>query len=55
MPLQNKVVASSFRGKKYLDNPKYIIEALYNMNPDLDIVWLKNKEYNYNYPSFLRT
>lgn len=55
LPLQNKVVASSFRGKKYLDNPKYIIEGLYKMNLDLDIVWIKNKEYNYNYPSFIRT
>ncbi|MDL2206590.1 CDP-glycerol glycerophosphotransferase family protein [Eubacteriales bacterium OttesenSCG-928-N13] len=40
-PAQNhKVVFSSFSGKSYSDSPKAISEALHQIRPDADIVWL---------------
>lgn len=40
-PLQNKVVASTFKGKKYGDNPQYILEALHKARPNTKLYWLK--------------
>lgn len=54
-PLQNKVVATTMRGRKYADNPRYIIEQLHENNPDIDIVWMKESSYDYDVPSWLRT
>lgn len=51
---QNKIIASTFSGKKYGDNTGFIIEELLNDNPDLDIVWLKDDDYNYNVPQNIR-
>ena len=39
----NKVVFSSYEGKDYSDNPRYISEKLHEMKPDSDIVWLISK------------
>ncbi|MBQ6595792.1 MAG: CDP-glycerol glycerophosphotransferase family protein [Clostridia bacterium] len=36
----NKVVFSSFLGRAYNDNPRYISEKLHEMRPETDIVWL---------------
>ena len=54
-PLQNKIIASTFQGRKYGDNPQFILEELFKIAPDLDYVWLKNKECVYTTPTFLRT
>ena len=43
-PLQDKVVFSSFWGKKYADNPKYISEMLEMLAPEVKQVWLNNSE-----------
>ncbi len=41
MPVKkNKIVASSFYGKGYSDNPKAIIEELRQRGENLDLVWL---------------
>lgn len=53
-PMQNKVVATTMRGRKYGDNPQYILEALHRMDPQLDLVWLVDKRYNVNLPSWVR-
>lgn len=37
---QNKIVASSFYGKGYSDNPKAIFEALRKRGEELDLVWV---------------
>lgn len=37
---QNKIVASSFYGKGYSDNPKAIFEELRKRGEDLDLVWV---------------
>lgn len=54
LPLQNKVVATTFRGRKYGDNAQYILEELHKLNPNLDIVWLKNNNFNYEVPDYIR-
>lgn len=53
-PLQNKVVASSFKGQKYGDNPQYILEKLHDADNKIDIVWLKELGHNYSVPSWMR-
>lgn len=53
-PLRNKVVASSFKGQKYGDNPQYILEKLHDINNKIDIVWLKELGHNYSVPSWMR-
>ena len=37
---KNKIVFSSYYGKYYNDNPKYIFDAMVLINPNLDYVWL---------------
>ena len=54
-PLQNKVVASSFKGQKYGDNPQYILEKLREINDKIDMVWLKEIGHKYAVPSWIRT
>ncbi|MBO0460986.1 CDP-glycerol glycerophosphotransferase [Enterococcus sp. DIV2371] len=41
---RNKIVVSSYFGKGYGDNPKYICEYLLSQKDDLDIVWLCKPE-----------
>lgn len=53
-PLQNKIVATTFKGKKYGDNPQYILEALYSIDPQIDFVWLKDQTCAYELPRWLR-
>lgn len=52
--IQDKVVATTFRGRKFGDNTKYILEELHKLNPNLDIVWLKNNSFNYEVPNYIR-
>jgi len=40
---KNKVVITSFYGKQYSDNPKYILKELLRRNRSLEIVWLVDK------------
>ena len=42
-PITNKVVFSSFSGKRYGDNPKIISEMLYEKYPEIKQVWLYKK------------
>lgn len=44
---RNKIVATTMRGRKFGDNPKYIVEKLHEMRPDLDIVWFHTNYSNY--------
>lgn len=37
---KNRIVLSSFYGKGYGDNPKYIAEQLYEMDNSLDLIWV---------------
>ena len=53
-PLQNKIVATTMRGRKYADNPRVLIERLQKENPRIDIVWLKDEKYDYEIPFGVR-
>lgn len=54
LPVQDKVVATTMRGRKYADNPRYIIEKLHELKPELDIVWFVDNRYKYDVPSWIR-
>lgn len=46
IPIQNKVVFSSFSGKRYGDNPKIISQKLYEEHQEIGQVWLyKNNKF----------
>lgn len=55
---RNMVVFSSFDYRSYNDNPRYISEALHELRPETDIVWLfKDIEYakkNFDIPGYVR-
>lgn len=53
-PLKNKIVATTMRGRKYGDNPQYILEELRKLRPDLDFVWLRNLLYDFDIPDWIR-
>ncbi len=52
---KNKVVVTSFAGKVYGDNQKFLVEELHWLCPHLDIVWVKDRRYAYDLPGWLRT
>ncbi len=54
-PMQRKVVASTMRGRRFGDNPGFIIECLKEKTKDIDFVWLKADEYDYVVPDGIRT
>lgn len=51
----NKVIASSFGGRKFGDNPLYIYEALRQINPDVDLVWVRHPKEHFSTPPYIRT
>lgn len=53
LPLQNKVIAVCFSGKKYGDNSQFIVEKLHHMQPGYRYVWMKNKEFDYKLPDWI--
>lgn len=53
-PLQNKVIATTFKGMKYGDNPQFIFEKLRLLDDKIDFVWLKRDDYTYDVPSWIR-
>lgn len=53
IPLKNRVVFSSFSGKRYGDNPKLISELLYKEYPNLEQIWLL-KEFNMELPEYVK-
>lgn len=53
-PLQNKIIASTFKGMKYGDNPQFIFEQLRLLDDKIDFVWLKRDGYIYDVPSWVR-
>ena len=48
---RNKVVCCNMKGKRYGDNPKYIVDKLLEKNKDLNIVWLMRDHKNHDVPS----
>ena len=54
LPVKDKVVATTMRGRKFSDNPRFVLEELHNRKPDLDIVWFVDDRYKYEVPSWVR-
>ncbi len=54
-PIKDKIVASSFYGKKYEDSPKYVIEKLHEISPNTACIWIKNDSYTYEVPPYVKT
>ena len=40
IPLQNKIVATTFKGKKYGDNPQFVFESIHEINDKIKLIWL---------------
>lgn len=54
-PIQkNKVIATAFGGIRYGDNQKPMLEALHEICPEADIVWVKRRGYEYELPEWMR-
>lgn len=53
LPLKNQIVASSFYGKIYGNNTKYVIEKLHEINPKIKIYWICEKNYSYSLPTYV--
>lgn len=54
-PIQKKVIATTMRGRKYGDNPRFIMEELKKEVPKLDFVWLVAEKSNIEIPTWMRT
>ena len=52
-PLEKKVVASSFYGRIYGDNPKYIIEKIHELRPDIKLYWIVTRGRDYQVPEYV--
>lgn len=51
---KNKVIATAFGGIRYGDNPKPMLEALHELIPEADIVWVKRRGTEYELPEWIR-
>lgn len=51
---KNKVVATAYGGLRYGDNPKPMLEALYELYPEVAIVWIMKRGCNYELPQWIR-
>ena len=51
---KNKVIATAFGGIRYGDNQKPMLEALHEICPETDIVWVKKRGYDYELPEWIR-
>jgi len=51
---KNKVIATAFGGIRYGDNQKPMLEALHEMCPEVDIIWVKRHGYEYELPAWVR-
>ncbi len=46
----NRVIANAYYGRQYSDNTRFIVEALLDENPDLEIVWIQQDGYSFELP-----
>lgn len=54
-PVKDKVVATTMRGRRFSDNPRFVLEELHKKRPELDIVWFVDNRYKYDVPSWVRS
>jgi len=55
LPIQKKVIATTMRGRKYGDNPRFILEELKKEFPKIDFVWLVAEDVDIETPAWIRT
>lgn len=51
---KNKIVCCNMKGKRYGDNPKYIVDEIIRQKLDYEIVWLIKPEYRKEVPEGIR-
>lgn len=51
---KNKIVCCNMKGKRYGDNPKYIVDEILRQGLDYEIVWLMKEEYDADLPNGVR-
>lgn len=55
IPIQKKkVIATSFKGMKFGDNPLYILNAIHKLDPSIECIWLKGRTALYDVPSWIK-
>lgn len=54
LPLQNKVVATTFKGKKYGDNPQFIFEAIHEIAPKVKLIWMAAPNEDFVLPGYVK-
>lgn len=51
---KNKIVCCNMKGKRYGDNPKYIVDEIMRRKLDYEIVWLMKDEFDAEMPEGIR-
>lgn len=54
LPLQDKVVGATFKGKKYGDNPQFIFEAIHEKAPRVRLIWLADPSEYFSLPDYVK-
>lgn len=52
-PLQDKVIGTSFYGKKYENNPRFVMEALEKNFPQIKKVWYMKRGFRAEIPNYI--
>lgn len=50
---KNRIIFDNFGGKGFGDNPKYIAQALHELRPDLELIWLQDNRSDGKYPPYI--
>ncbi len=51
---KNKVFVNCFGGKKYGDNCQFIAEELHRLDPEIKIIWVREKGYDFVVPPYIQ-
>lgn len=51
---RNKIVCCNMKGKRYGDNPKYIVDELMKQHPEYEVIWLIKPKYRNEVPEGIR-
>lgn len=51
---KNKIVCCNMKGKRYGDNPKYIVDEIIRQKLDYEIIWLMKDEFDADLPQEVR-
>lgn len=54
LPLKKQVVSSSFYGKTFGNNTKYVVEKIHDLDPNVPIYWIATRTDNYFLPGYIK-